>query len=173
MHFIKALCVLLAMNNSPQQIRKLSSDNLKLVYYFAKPYVKRHKMTYDEKQELYNEGAIGLGNAAKKYDHNKGVKFSTYSSYWIKSYLQKYMKKYYKHSNITHLNENLMKYEDREELDLRFLNDYQMDILISYYVKRETQISISKRYSVKTHRIQKDLKETIEKIREEYQVMNS
>jgi RNA polymerase sigma factor (sigma-70 family) len=44
-------------------------------------------------EDLEQEGMIGLLEAAEKYDENKGAKFSTYATYWIKKYILEAVKK--------------------------------------------------------------------------------
>ncbi len=38
-------------------------------------------------EDLEQEGMIGLLEAANNYEENKGAKFSTYATYWIKKYI--------------------------------------------------------------------------------------
>eukprot|EP00565_Helicotheca_tamesis_P003878 CAMPEP_0185726708 /NCGR_PEP_ID=MMETSP1171-20130828/2594_1 /TAXON_ID=374046 /ORGANISM="Helicotheca tamensis, Strain CCMP826" /LENGTH=481 /DNA_ID=CAMNT_0028395103 /DNA_START=1064 /DNA_END=2509 /DNA_ORIENTATION=- len=42
--------------------------------------------------ELIQEGMLGLARAADKYDPNRGLRFSTYSTHWITSYVRRYMR---------------------------------------------------------------------------------
>lgn len=41
--------------------------------------------------DLIQEGNIGLMNAIKKFDPNRGVKLSYYASFWIKAYVMKFI----------------------------------------------------------------------------------
>ena len=44
-----------------------------------------HKMNCDPNEDLYQTGAIGLINAIRQFDPNKGFKFSTYASTCIRN----------------------------------------------------------------------------------------
>ena len=61
-------------------INKLVQSNLRLVVKIAQDFQGRGLDIAD----LISEGNIGLHTAAKKFDPNKGAKFSYYSSFWIK-----------------------------------------------------------------------------------------
>jgi RNA polymerase sigma-32 factor len=41
--------------------------------------------------ELISEGNIGLMQAVKKFDHNKGFRLATYAMWWIKASIQEYV----------------------------------------------------------------------------------
>jgi len=166
MNFLK---ILFLLYNSGAYINNLTNKNIGLVHYFVKPYIaKNPSLTYDQKIDLYQEGYLGMCHAARKFNETKGYKFTTYSSYWIRSYLQIEFRKINKCNQLLHLREDLTKIKIYEKLDLRFLSDYEFDILTSFYVKRERQYSIASKYNIKIHRLQKDIKFAIVKIRKEY-----
>jgi RNA polymerase primary sigma factor len=59
---------------------RLIQANLRLVINIAKKYLNRGLSFLD----LVQEGNMGLMKAAEKYDYQKGYKFSTYSTWWIR-----------------------------------------------------------------------------------------
>lgn len=73
----------------PRQLR--AEDHVGLVVSIAK----RHKGKADrfgiDFEELMQEGMIGVIDALKRFDVNRGVKFSTYASWWIHHHIARHI----------------------------------------------------------------------------------
>jgi RNA polymerase sigma-32 factor len=74
-------------NKDKDAVQKLVMSNLKLVVKIALEYYS----TYINILDLIQEGNVGLLHAVKKYNPYKGTRFSTYSSFWIRAYILKYI----------------------------------------------------------------------------------
>jgi RNA polymerase sigma-32 factor len=70
-----------------QAAKTLVSANLRLVVKIALEY----KNFYSNLLDLVQEGNIGLMKAVSKFDPTKGAKLSYYASWWIRSYILKYL----------------------------------------------------------------------------------
>jgi RNA polymerase sigma-32 factor len=67
--------------------KKLVMANLRLVVKIAMEY----RSAYQNVMDLIQEGNIGLMKAVSKYNPDKGAKLSYYASWWIKSYILKFI----------------------------------------------------------------------------------
>jgi len=66
---------------------RLVSANLRLVVKLAHEYHRNPLSLLD----LVQEGNIGLMQAVKKFDPDRGVKLSTYAAWWIRAYILRYI----------------------------------------------------------------------------------
>lgn len=83
----RALTEALVKTGDIEIAKKLVQANLKLVVKIAMEY--RH--AYHNLMDLIQEGNIGLMKAVSKFDPTKGAKLSYYASWWIRSYILKFI----------------------------------------------------------------------------------
>jgi len=65
--------------------RRLVEANLRLVVHLARPL--HHPDGSLSLMELVQEGSLGLLRAAERFDHRRGLRFSTYAAWWIREAL--------------------------------------------------------------------------------------
>jgi RNA polymerase sigma-32 factor len=71
----------------PAIARRLVTANLRLVIKLAYEY----RRAYKNMMDLIQEGNIGLMQAVKRYDPYRGVKLSSYSAWWIRAYMLRFI----------------------------------------------------------------------------------
>ena len=75
----------LALQGDGQARNKMIESNLRLVVKIAKQYRHRGLKFLD----LVEEGNLGLMHAVEKYDPERGFRFSTYATWWIKQTIER------------------------------------------------------------------------------------
>lgn len=150
----------------------LANKNLKLVPYFAKPFVNEYKLSSEEREDLLQEGYVGLIMACKKYDSTYGVTIATYSSYWIKRYMTNYSKNVYKHRynplGLDKTNSNSVSPNDAV-IDLyimmNVLEPWEYDFVNNRYFKKKTLKQMAHFYDVSPTTISLHSKRIKDKLR--------
>lgn len=74
-------------NQDTEAARQLVTSNLKLVVKIAFLYNK----VYANLMDLIQEGNLGLLQAVRKFDPDRGTRLPTYASWWIKAYIIKFI----------------------------------------------------------------------------------
>ena len=82
-----AVAVRFCKQHEPALASRLITANLRLVVKIAQEYRRAHRNILD----LIQEGNIGLIHAVQKYDPYRGVKLSSYASWWIRAYILKFI----------------------------------------------------------------------------------
>ena len=68
--------------------RQLITGNLRLVVRVVMDFQKYWMHNF---LDLIQEGNVGLARAVRKFDPNRGIKFSSYAGYWIRAYILKFI----------------------------------------------------------------------------------
>ena len=83
----KELAIRLKETEDVDAAYKLTTANLMLVVKIAMTF----KREWQNLMDLVQEGNVGLMKAVKNFDPFRGVRLSAYASWWIKSYILKYI----------------------------------------------------------------------------------
>lgn len=75
------------MQTATYELDEIIKQNSNLVYSICSKY-----QGYNDKEDLHQVGMIGLINAYKNYNRNKGVKFSTYAFPYVVGEVSKYVR---------------------------------------------------------------------------------
>ena len=87
------LAIRVKENNDEEAAYRLITSNLRLVVKIAMDF---HRYWTKSLLDLIQEGNLGLIQAVRKFDPYRGIKFSYYSSYWIKAYMLSFIMKNWK-----------------------------------------------------------------------------
>jgi len=114
--------------------RQLVLSNLRLVVTIAKRYTGHGQSLMD----LIEEGNIGLIKAAGKFDHARGFRFSTYSSWWIKQAITRGIANQSRTIRIpVHIYQLINRYvKEEERRGLKPVDDEQMSEALDVSVKK-------------------------------------
>ena len=84
----EALVISYQKNNDQEAGNELVTANLRLVVKIAGDFQKYWTNNF---LDLVQEGNIGLIKAIKKFDPERGIKFSYYATFWIRAYILKFI----------------------------------------------------------------------------------
>ena len=157
--------------NSYIYTKYMLNKHHKLVPYYAYKYFKHKNIPNQHKQDIIQEGYIGLYYAARKYDPNRNVSFSYYSKFWIMRYLKVSLTSYYKQHNLfIPLNDKLTTASYDYEIhpiynDIQKLLPYHQDIITRRYLNNEKVKDIAKYYNVSRNSMSNHIKHAISILR--------
>jgi RNA polymerase sigma-32 factor len=83
----KSLTRTYAATRDPQLAYRLISANLRLVVKIAMEY----RRAYSQILDLIQEGNLGLLHAVQKYDPDHGIRLPSYSQWWIRAYILRFL----------------------------------------------------------------------------------
>ena len=83
----RELAIKLQKTNNSNAAYKLTTSHLMLVVRIAMTF----RRQWQNMMDLIQEGNIGLLKAVKNFDPFRGVRLSSYATWWIRSYILKYM----------------------------------------------------------------------------------
>ena len=166
-----------ASNNAIRR-NKLIKDNIGLVHYIAN----RYRTAQRHENDLIQEGMYGLCVAADKFDPDRNVKFSTYSTYWIRGCILRHIYKdglirIPEHRKGEH--EHVIEYIDDKAFETLSYNDntnIMETVTLSdiekqlIYLRFELKLSyskIAKKYGTSKYRVGKIYDRLLNKIRKQ------
>jgi len=151
--------------NPPHQINRLARENYKLVPYFGNKYMRKYKLNVDEREEMMQEGYVGLMYACRKYDETRGLKFSTYGRFWILKYMKDYIDKKYKCNEMIDIdNIQIPSYDHINLLSFDLLTEKEKDIIFKRYFQNMKIMEIAYDYNVCRDTVTNWLKIAIKKM---------
>lgn len=152
--------------NTPKYINEMARTNYKLVPYFAKSYIKKHKLTYEQREDMIQEGYIGFMYACRSFNESKGLKISTYSKFWIQKYMSDYIKLTYKRKIENPLMDKVLPdYDYYPEFNLDVLSILDKELIIKRYYKNMKVIEMASYYKVSRNTMSNWIKKAVNKLK--------
>lgn len=142
-----ALAMKLKASGALDAARRLVTANLRLVVKIAMEY----RSAYQNVMDLIQEGNVGLMKAVSKFDPAKGAKLSYYASWWIRSYILKYILDNFRLVRLgtTQAQKKLFFHlmREKERLEAQGLNAGPKLLADKLHVKEEDVIEMEQRLS--------------------------
>jgi RNA polymerase sigma factor (sigma-70 family) len=159
-----------AAKDSEAARNQLVESNLRLVIYIAKKYTNKGASLHD----LVQEGNIGLIRAANKFDPDRGLRFSTYATWWIKQGILRHLHNTNKRKELPgEIEELATETIDMMEDIVAFEVRHKMDQIVSRLIskgllaEKDVQVFRSRIYLEKTlEEIGQELELTRERVRQ-------
>jgi len=159
----------LVLNNE-----KFCDKNLSIIEHIANKY----QINTVSKEDLIQEGFLGLMEAEKKYDPNQGTEFGTYAYYWIKKYMLAAIKKEIEHSKKTNSIEDVSVAEikDEEEKenvlieeakseDLKVLDEIEQKVYKLIFVEQKTLLDVAETINLSREKVRQIKQKIIRKLK--------
>lgn len=128
-----------AQKGDNKALEKVLLHNFKTVIQVIKPCYANNK--FDE-NDLFQEGAIALMNAVKTFNPSMGIKFSSYASYRIKKYINRYVNKNIFSLKVPTYIKSLINKVNK--LENKFLEDNENNYSFTQYLSKSLDIDTSK-----------------------------
>jgi RNA polymerase nonessential primary-like sigma factor len=100
---------------------------------------KKHSLTEEDREDLYHVGIIGLMDAAKRFDPERGFRFTTYAAWWVRARMTRAITPYAVVMP-PHLNEKRMRIRKAKRMLESMGSDWTMQDLVDESGMREEVI---------------------------------
>lgn len=115
-------------------LEKIIKENEGLIYFV----MKRFRVEESERDDLYQEGCIGIMKAIEKFDSSMNNKFSTFVVWHIRASMRRYFDRQIgKHDEVDSLNEPVGTEQDTELVELIQDKDVDIEKLIKTKLESE------------------------------------
>ncbi|MCM8785759.1 MAG: sigma-70 family RNA polymerase sigma factor [Candidatus Omnitrophica bacterium] len=147
---------------------------IKIENYFplVKKILKRYENKGVEKDDLFQEGVMGLIEAKNNYKYDMNVNFATYAQYWIKKYILKSIDKNRKQKISMKKVFNKSFYQNTPfflyDLNLTILSEIEKEVIEKFYLEEKTLEEISKELDLPRERIRQIKQKSLIKLKKIY-----